>query len=64
MPSVLFVVTAAEEWTLADGTKRPTGYWAEELIAPHRVFQGAGWDIHFATPVSYTHLTLPTKRIV
>ena len=33
MPSVLFVVTAAEEWTLADGTKRPTGYWAEELIA-------------------------------
>nr|WP_239454617.1 hypothetical protein [Corynebacterium tuberculostearicum] len=34
MPSVLFVVTAAEEWTLADGTKRPTGYWAEELIAP------------------------------
>ena len=50
MPSVLFVVTAAEEWTLADGTKRPTGYWAEELIAPHRVFQGAGWDIHFATP--------------
>ena len=43
MPSVLFVVTAAEEWTLADGTKRPTGYWAEELIAPHRVFQGAGW---------------------
>ena len=50
MTSVLFVVTAAEEWTLADGTKRPTGYWAEELIAPHRVFQGAGWDIHFATP--------------
>ena len=50
MPSVLFVVTAAEEWTLADGTKRPTGYWAEELIAPHRAFQGAGWDIHFATP--------------
>ena len=56
MPSVLFVVTAAEEWTLADGTKRPTGYWAEELIAPHRAFQGAA--------VSYTHLTLPTSDLV
>ena len=50
MPSTLFVVTAADKWTLADGSARPTGYWAEELIAPHRVFKNAGWDIDFATP--------------
>ena len=50
MTSVLFVITAATGWTLRDGTVHPTGYWAEELIAPHRAFQGAGWDIHFATP--------------
>lgn len=50
MTSVLFVVTGAREWTLSDGTKHPTGFWAEELIAPHRVFTGAGFDITFATP--------------
>ena len=50
MPSALFVVTAADKWTLADGSARPTGYWAEELIAPHRVFKNAGWNIDFATP--------------
>ncbi|AKE38458.1 Putative intracellular protease/amidase [Corynebacterium camporealensis] len=50
MTSILFVVTAADKWTLADGTERETGFWAEELIAPHRVFSTAGWDITFATP--------------
>ena len=26
--------------------------------------RGRGADLHVANPVSYTHLTLPTKRIV
>lgn len=50
MNTVLFVVTAAEVWTLADGTLHPTGYWAEELAEPHRLFSEAGWDITVATP--------------
>ncbi|MGW2169311.1 type 1 glutamine amidotransferase domain-containing protein [Streptomyces sp. NPDC001705] len=50
MPHVLFVVSAATGWTLADGTVHPTGYWAEEVAEPHRVFREAGWNITIATP--------------
>jgi putative intracellular protease/amidase len=50
MTSVLIVVSAADRWTLNDGTSRPTGYWAEELTEPHRIFAAAGWDITIATP--------------
>lgn len=50
MTSVLFVVSAADHWTLADGTRHPTGYWAEELAVPHRVFTKAGWEVTIATP--------------
>jgi aldehyde dehydrogenase (NAD+) len=50
MTSVLFVVSAADHWTLNDGTKHPTGYWAEELAEPHRLFTEAGWSITIATP--------------
>ncbi len=30
MSQILFVLTAADHWTLADGTQHPTGFWAEE----------------------------------
>ena len=50
MTSVLIVVSAANRWTLDDGTSHPTGYWAEELAEPHRIFAAAGWDITIATP--------------
>lgn len=47
---VLFLLTGADEWTLVDGSKHPTGFWADELVAPHRVFREAGWRITLATP--------------
>jgi putative intracellular protease/amidase len=50
MTSVLIVVSAANRWTLNDGTSHPTGYWAEELAEPHRIFAAAGWDNTIATP--------------
>ena len=50
MTTVLFVVSAADGWTLKDGTVHPTGYWAEELAEPHRLFAEAGWEITVATP--------------
>ncbi|MGI5170552.1 type 1 glutamine amidotransferase domain-containing protein [Spirillospora sp. CA-253888] len=50
MTTVLFVVTAADHWTLNDGTKHPTGFWGEELAMPHKVFTEAGWDTALATP--------------
>lgn len=50
MTSVLFVVTGAGRWTLADGTAHPTGFWAEELLRPHEIFREAGYRITVATP--------------
>ncbi|MFE3505774.1 aldehyde dehydrogenase family protein [Kitasatospora sp. NPDC059146] len=50
MTSALFVVTGATHWTLADGTPHPTGFWAEELAEPHRIFTEAGFEITIATP--------------
>ncbi|HEX3827500.1 MAG TPA: type 1 glutamine amidotransferase domain-containing protein [Sporichthyaceae bacterium] len=50
MTSILFAITGSDHWTLADGTKHPSGYWPEELVVPHRVFTAAGFDVTLATP--------------
>ena len=50
MATILFVVTGADHWTLKDGSKHPTGYWAEELVAPYRAFTAAGHTVVVATP--------------
>jgi putative intracellular protease/amidase len=50
MTNLLFAVTAADHWTLNDGSKHPTGFWAEELVESHRTFVEAGWNVLVATP--------------
>ncbi|QMU71206.1 type 1 glutamine amidotransferase domain-containing protein [Streptacidiphilus sp. P02-A3a] len=50
MAKILFVLTGADHWTLADGSKHPTGFWAEEAAAPYQVFKQAGHEITVATP--------------
>jgi putative intracellular protease/amidase len=50
MAKILFVVTGASYWTLADGTRHPTGYWAEEFAAPYSELTKAGHQIVVATP--------------
>jgi len=50
MAKILFVVTATSFWTLQDGTRHPTGYWAEEFAAPYSALSGAGHEIVVATP--------------
>ncbi len=50
MSKILFVVTGADHWTLADGSTHPTGFWAEEAVAPYQVFKAAGHEIVVATP--------------
>ncbi|MGY4099275.1 type 1 glutamine amidotransferase domain-containing protein [Nocardia sp. R16R-3T] len=50
MSKVVFVMTGVDYWTLADGTKHPTGYWAEEMVAPYRTIKAAGHEIVVATP--------------
>ena len=50
MAKVLFVVTGASYWTLKDGTRHPTGYWAEEFAAPYSALTAAGHEVAVATP--------------
>lgn len=50
MAKILFVLTGASYWTLRDGTRHPTGYWAEEFAAPYSALSGAGHQIVVASP--------------
>ncbi|MEU7640130.1 type 1 glutamine amidotransferase domain-containing protein [Streptomyces sp. NPDC039016] len=50
MAKILFVMTGASYWTLKDGHRHPTGYWAEEFVAPYTVFTNAGYEVTVATP--------------
>jgi putative intracellular protease/amidase len=54
MTKILLVVSGSDHWTLKDGTKHPTGFWAAEFIHPHQVFTAAGYDITIATPGGVT----------
>jgi putative intracellular protease/amidase len=50
MSKILFVLTGADHWTLADGTLHPTGFWADEAVVPYRALKAAGHEIVVATP--------------
>ncbi|MEU6950437.1 type 1 glutamine amidotransferase domain-containing protein [Streptomyces sp. NPDC046316] len=50
MSKILFVLTGADHWTLADGTEHPSGFWAEEAVAPYEAFKAAGHEVVVATP--------------
>ncbi|MFJ9565119.1 type 1 glutamine amidotransferase domain-containing protein [Streptomyces fuscichromogenes] len=50
MARILFVMTGADRWTLADGTQHPTGFWADEAVVPYEAFKSAGHEITVATP--------------
>lgn len=47
---VLIVMSAADTWERTDGSLYPTGYWAEEIAAPHEKFVEAGFAVDFASP--------------
>ncbi|AZG47737.1 type 1 glutamine amidotransferase domain-containing protein [Gordonia insulae] len=48
--TVLFVMTGSDHWTLKDGTRHPTGFWAEEAVAPLEILKDAGYEVTVATP--------------
>ncbi|WP_104138884.1 type 1 glutamine amidotransferase domain-containing protein [Arthrobacter sp. ZGTC131] len=50
MANILMVVSAADSLTMKDGSKHPTGYWAEEVVVAHRALLEAGHTVDFATP--------------
>ena len=54
MPKILFALTGSDHWTLNDGTKHPTGFWAEELLSPLQVFADAGIEVDLASPEGKT----------
>lgn len=47
---VLLIATSADKLNLKDGVEMNTGYWAEEVIEPMRVFKEAGFQVRIATP--------------
>ncbi|MFD8733951.1 type 1 glutamine amidotransferase domain-containing protein [Streptomyces sp. NPDC059618] len=50
MSKILMIVSAADHLVLADGSTHPTGFWAEEVAASHKVLRAAGAQVDFATP--------------
>ncbi|MEV0636770.1 type 1 glutamine amidotransferase domain-containing protein [Streptomyces sp. NPDC050619] len=50
MAKILFVMTGADQWTLADGSGHRTGFWAEEAVVPLEAFKDAGHEVTVATP--------------
>lgn len=50
MSKVLFVITGVDYWTLADGTRHPSGFWAEEFAVPYQAVKAAGHQVVVATP--------------
>lgn len=50
MTRILVALSGSDHWTLTDGTRHPTGYWAEEFVVPHGVFREQGVDVVVATP--------------
>ena len=50
MKKVLMVLTGATTWTMKNGAPHPTGYWAEEFVAPHQKFLAKGVEVVVATP--------------
>ena len=50
MAKILMVLTGADSWTLKDGTKHPTGFWAEEVVVPYQALKAAGHEVAVATP--------------
>jgi putative intracellular protease/amidase len=50
MSKILIVLSAAETWTRADGSKYASGVWAEEFVVTDEKFVAAGHQVDIATP--------------
>lgn len=50
MTRIAYLVSSATEITMADGTKHPTGYFAEEALKPYERFVAAGYEVVVVTP--------------
>lgn len=66
VPRILFVMTGADKWTLADGSHHPTEFWAEEFVAQYEALRSAGYDVTVATlgEGSYRLSTKPVSELM
>ncbi len=47
---ILFLLSAASTLELRDGSRIPSGFWAEELLVPWNRLRQSGWSLRLATP--------------
>jgi aldehyde dehydrogenase (NAD+) len=57
MTSVAIIMTGSDTWVMKDGSRHPTGFWAEEFIKPYKTFTAAGLDVTLSTPLGRTPIT-------
>ena len=50
MSKILIVLSAADTWTRADGSKYESGVWAEEFVVMDEKFVAEGCSVDIATP--------------
>jgi putative intracellular protease/amidase len=50
MTKILIVLSAADTWTRADGSKYESGVWAEEFVVMDELFIAQGCTVDIATP--------------
>lgn len=50
MSNILIILSAADIWTLADGSTTESGVWGEEFVAMDKAFLKAGHTVAIATP--------------
>lgn len=50
MKKILIVLSAADTWIRTDGSRYPTGFWAEEFVVVHEKFIKAGYSVDLTTP--------------
>ena len=50
MSTILIVLSAADHWTLANGEKYESGYWAGEFVDIDERLVNAGCTVDVATP--------------
>ncbi|WP_413802517.1 hypothetical protein [Streptomyces iranensis] len=50
MPKIPMAVSAAASLKPADGSTHPTGYWAEEAAASHKLLKAVDAEVDLATP--------------
>ncbi|WP_432825853.1 hypothetical protein [Dactylosporangium sp. CA-092794] len=64
MAKILFVMSAADHWTLNDGTRHPTGFWAKEFAVPYQALVEAGRTVEVVDGTLITGQNPPSSAAI